>query len=215
MADIQCKYKTSEYTLNTFDDVLKTVSWIRDALMAVLQNYAELDSHCYITFDSGDLSYDCKSIDEFKQYAFGKEINVKTMSIGVSKNWIPSLISVYAHKQGVIMEQEYVLSSADEKLLVDLREALKANKKEVPLVSSPIVINCEKHEDNSVHVGDGNKISNSTIGSKNTIETECEISSPAPGKEKLASKVFWQILIPVAVVVIGALVCIWLGIDAQ
>lgn len=101
MADIQCKYKTSEYTLNTFDDVLKTVYWIRDALRAVFQNYAELDGHCYITFDSGDLSYDCKSIDEFKQYAFGKEINVKTMSIGVSKNWYPSLISVYAHKQEI------------------------------------------------------------------------------------------------------------------
>lgn len=47
------------------------------------------------------------------------------------------------------------------------------------------------------------------------IETECEISNPAPEKEKLGSKVFWQILIPVAVVVIGALVCIWLGIDTQ
>lgn len=215
MADIQCKYKTSEYTLNTFDDVLKTVYWIRDALRAVFQNYAELDSHCYITFDSGDLSYDCKSIDEFKQYAFGKEINVKTMSIGISKNWYPSLISVYAHKQGVIMEQEYVLSSTDEKLLVDLRDALHTKKKGLPMNSVQTIINCEKHEDNSVHIGDGNKISNSTIGSKNTIEAEVEISNPALEKEKMVSKVFWQILIPVAVVVIGALVCIWLGIDAQ
>lgn len=215
MADIQCKYRTAEYTLNSFDDVLKTVNWIRDALMAVLQNYAELDSHCYITFDSGDLSYDCKSIDEFKQYAFGKEINVKTMSIGVSKNWIASLITVHAVKHGVVTEQEYTLSSTKEKLLVDLRDALQAKKKGLPLVSTPIVINCEKHEDNSVHIGDGNKISNSTIGSKNTIETECEVSNPAPEKEKLVSKVFWQILIPVAVVVIGALVCIWIGIDAQ
>lgn len=72
-----------------------------------------------------------------------------------------------------------------------------------------------RYEDNSVHIGDGNKISSSTVGSKNMIETECEISNPAPEKEKLGSKVFWQILIPVAVVVIGALVCIWLGIDTQ
>lgn len=159
MADIKCKYRTSEYTLNTFDDVLKTVDWIRDALRAVFQNREKLDSHCYITFDSGDLSYDCKSVDEFKQYAFGKEINVKTLSVGVSENWIISLITVHAHKQGVVTEQEYVLSSTDEKLLVDLRDALKTKKKGITLNSVHTVINCEKHEDNSVHIGNNNQIS--------------------------------------------------------
>ena len=88
--------------------------------------------------------------------------------------------------------------------------ALLAKKKASPRPQPPAVI---QYEDNSVHIGNGNKISNSTIGSKNAIVAECEISNPAPEKEKLASKLFWQILIPVAVVVIGALVCIWLGID--
>lgn len=213
MADIQCKYKTSEYTLNTFDDVLKTVYWIRDALRAVFQNYAELDSHCYITFDSGDLSYDCKSIDEFKQYAFGKEINVKTMSIGVSQNWYPSLISVYAHKQGVIMEQEYVLSSTDEKLLVDLRDALHTKKKGLPMNSVQTIINCEKHEDNSVHIGNNNQITNSVIGSKNTAEIEQEIAVPEDNKESLASKIKWQIVVPIVVGLIIAAIAFYLGIN--
>ena len=213
MADIQCKYRTSEYTLNTFDDVLKTVYWIRDALRAVFQNYAKLDSHCYITFDSGDLSYDCKSIDEFKQYAFGKEINVKTMSIGVSKNWCSSLISVYAHKQGVIMEQEYVLSSTDEKLLVDLRGALHTKKKGLPMNSVQTIINCEKHEDNSVHIGNNNQITNSVIGSKNTAEIEQEIAVPEGNKESLASKIKWQILVPIGVGLIIAAIAFYLGIN--
>ena len=213
MADIQCKYRTSEYTLNSFDDVLKTVNWIRDALRAVFQNYAELDSHCYITFDSGDLSYDCKSIDEFKQYAFGKEINVKTMSIGVSKNWCSSLISVYAHKQGVIMEQEYVLSSTDEKLLVDLRGALHTKKKGLPMNSVQTIINCEKHEDNSVHIGHNNQITNSVIGSKNTAEIEQEIAVSEGNKESLASKIKWQIVVPIVVGVIIAAIVFYLGIN--
>lgn len=213
MADIQCKYKTSEYTLNTFDDVLKTVYWIRDALRAVFQNYAELDSHCYITFDSGDLSYDCKSIDEFKQYAFGKEINVDTLSIGVSENWIISLITVRAVKRGIVTEQEYTISSTDEKLLVDLRDALKVNKKGLPLAAPPIVINCEKHEDNSVHIGDGNKISNSTIGSKNVAEIEQEIAVPECNKESLVSKIKWQIIVPIAVGLIIAAIAFYLGIN--
>lgn len=213
MADIKCKYRTSEYTLNTFDDVLKTVDWIRDALRAVFQNHEKLDSHCYITFDSGDLSYDCKSVDEFKQYAFGKEINVKTLSVGVSENWIISLITVHAHKQGVVTEQEYVLSSTDEKLLVDLRDALKTKKKGIPLTSSHTIINCEKHEDNSVHIGNNNQISNSVIGTNNTAEIEQETVIPEHKEESVASKSFWQIFVPILVIVVGAAICVWLGLN--
>lgn len=213
MADIQCKYKTSEYTLNTFDDVMKTASWIRDALRSVFQDYEELDSHCYITFDSGNLSYDCKSIDEFKKYAFGKEINIKTISIGVSRNWAPSLISVYAHKQGIATEQEYVISSADERLLVDLRDALHTKKHGKPLSPAHMIINCEKHEDNSIHIGNNNQISNSMVGSKNKVEIESKADESENIKESFASKTFWQFLVPIAVGVIVVAVCAWLGLQ--
>lgn len=213
MADITCKYRTSEYTLNTFDDVLITIDWIRDALRAVFQNYQKLNSYCYITFDSGDLSYDCKSVDEFKQYAFGKEINVKTLSVGVSENWIISLITVHAHKQGVVAEQEYVLSSTDEKLLVDLRDALNTKKKVIPLNPVHTIINCEKREDNSVHIGNNNQISNSVIGSKNTAEIEQETVTTENKEESIASKSFWQIFVPILVIVVGAAICVWLGLN--
>lgn len=213
MADIKCKYRTSEYTINTFDDVLKTVDWIRDALRAVFQNNEKLDSYCYITFDSGDLSYDCKSVDEFKQYAFGKEINVKTLSIGVSENWIITLITVLADKQGVETEQEYVLSSTDEKLLVDLRDALNAKKKGTPLNSIQTIINCEKHEDNSVHIGDGNKISNSTIGSKNTVEIEQETVAPEKDTKNWFSQHLREIIVAVISGLILAVICAHLGLS--
>ena len=135
---------------------------------------------------------------------------MKTMTAFVSKNWIQTLVSIYANRSSGSEQQEFILSSEDEMLVISLRDALLAKKKASPRPQPPAVI---QYEDNSVHIGDGNKISNSTIGSKNAIVAECEISNPAPEKEKLASKLFWQILIPVAVVVIGALVCIWLGID--
>lgn len=213
MADIQCKYTTSEYTLNTFDDVLKTVSWIRDALRVVFQDKLELDSHCFITFDSGDLSYDCESIDEFKKYAFGKTIDVKTISIGVSENWANSIISIYAHKQGIITEQEYVISSADERLLVDLRDALHSKKQGQPLSATHTIINCEKHEDNSIHIGNNNRISNSVIGINNKAEIEQETVVTEHKEESVASKSFWQILVPILVTVIAAAICVWLGLN--
>lgn len=213
MADIKYKYRTAEYTLNTFDDVLKTVDWIRDALRAIFQNYEELESYCFIKFDAGDLSYDCKSMDEFKKYAFAKEIIVKTLSVGVSENWITTMISVHAYEQGIDAEQEYVLSSTDEKLLVDFRDALKSKKKGIPLNYSQTIINCEKHEDNSVHVGNNNQISNSVIGTNNTAKIEQKNVVPEYREESVASKSFWQIFVPILVIVAGAAICVWLGLN--
>lgn len=210
MADISYKYWDNEHRIDSYDNVVSTYEWIRDALRFVFEERNNLTLNYVISFDSEDMSYECKSIDEFKKYAFGKTIRVKTMTAFVSKNWIQTLVSIYANRSSGSEQQEFILSSEDEMLVISLRDALLANKKASPRASPPTVI---QYEDNSVHIGDGNKISNSAIGSKNTIETECEISNPAPEKEKVVSKLFWQILVPIAVVVIGALVCIWFGID--
>lgn len=210
MADISYKYWDNEHRIDSYDNVVSTYEWIRDALRFVFEDRNNLTLNYVISFDSEDMSYECKSIDEFKKYAFGKTIRVKTMTAFVSKNWIQTLVSIYANRSSGSEQQEFILSSEDEMLVISLRDALLAKKKASPRASPPTVI---QYEDNSVHIGDGNKISNSAIGSKNTIETECEISNPAPEKEKVVSKLFWQILVPIAVVVIGALVCIWFGID--
>ena len=210
MADISYKFRDNEHRIDSYDNVVSTYDWIRDALRFVLEEQGDLTLSCVIFFDSENMSYECKSIDEFKKYAFGKTIRVKTMTASVSKNWIQTLVSIYASRSSGSEEQEFILSSEDEMLVISLRDALLAKKKAAPHPQPPAVI---QYEDNSVHIGNGNKILNSTIGSKNAIVAECEISNPAPEKEKLASKLFWQILIPVAVVVIGALVCLWLGID--
>ena len=210
MADISYKYRDNDHRIDSYDNVVSTYEWIRDALRFVFEDRNNLTLNYVISFDSEDMSYECKSIDEFKKYAFGKTIRVKTMTAFVSKNWIQTLVSIYANRSSGSEQQKFILSSEDEMLVISLRDALLAKKKASPRASPPTVI---QYEDNSVHIGDGNKISNSAIGSKNTIETECEISNPAPEKEKVVSKLFWKILVPIAVVVIGALVCIWFGID--
>jgi hypothetical protein len=65
--------------------------------------------------------------------------------------------------------------------------------------------------DNSIHVGDSNKISNSTIGTNNS-----SMGSDEPSKEKTKSKLFWYILIPTVVAIVGGIivvaVCDWLGL---
>lgn len=210
MADISYKYRDNEHRIDSYDNVVSAYDWMRNALISVFESQTDLTLNCVIAFDSDDMSYECKSIDEFKKYAFGKTIRVKYMNVYISENWIQTIISIYANCSSESEQQEFTLSSENEMLVISLRDALLAKKKGNPRPQLPTVI---QHEDNSVHIGNGNKISNSTIGSKNIIETECEMFNPTPEREKLGSKVFWQILIPVAVAVIGALVCIWLGID--
>lgn len=211
MADISYKFQDNEHRIDSYDNVVSTYDWIRDALRFVFEEQGDLTLSCVIFFDSENMSYECKSIDEFKKYAFGKTIRVKTMTAFVSKNWIQTLVSIYANRSSGSEEQEFILSSEDEMLVISLRDALLAKKKASPRPQPPTAI---QYEDNSVHIGDGNKISNCTIGSKDLIESEYEASNPAHKKEKLVSKVFWQIFIPVAVAVIGALVCVWFGIGA-
>lgn len=214
MADIECKYRDAEHTIDTFDNVISTVDWIKDALRVVLSPSEELVGKCIIDFDAGDISYECKSIDEFKQYAFGKNINVKTMTVWVSENWASALISVYAIKARDEGLQEFILSSNNEKLLVDLRDALRAKKKGIPLNTVHTVINnYEKHEDNSIHIGNNNSISSSAIGTNSTakvISVETIEESP---KEKWYSKCLWQIVIPIIVGIVVTALCIWLGLS--
>ena len=60
------------------------------------------------------------------------------------------------------------------------------------------------HVDNSIHIGDGNMIINSTIGGK---------AEEAPSKaKKTISQIIWQIVVPICVGVAVAAICVWLGI---
>jgi len=212
MADISYKYRDNEHRINSYDSMVATYDWLKNALGFISESQTDLTLNCIILFDSEDMSYECKSIDEFKKYAFGKTIRIKYMNAYLSKNWIQTIISIYANCSSESGQQEFILSSQDEMLIIRLREALLAKKKATSHSQSPTVI---QYKDNSVHIGDNNKISNSTIGPKNTIETEFEISNPTPEKGKMLSNVFWKFFVPVFVIVAGALICAWLGINAQ
>ena len=132
MADISYKYWDNEHRIDSYDNAVSTYEWIRDALRFVFEDRNNLTLNYVISFDSEDMSYECKSIDEFKKYAFGKTIRVKTMTAFVSKNWIQTLVSIYANRSSGSEQQKFILSSEDEMLVISLRDALLA-KKRLPL----------------------------------------------------------------------------------
>ncbi len=64
-----------------------------------------------------------------------------------------------------------------------------------------------KYEDNSIYIGDKNKIKGSAIGQNIHIK-----NTASKNNEKWYSKLFWKLFIPIAVVVIAAIICLWLGL---
>lgn len=65
-----------------------------------------------------------------------------------------------------------------------------------------------KFEDNSVHIGNSNQISNSVIGSKNMTKVKQETK-----KEPFLPKYFWEIFVAILATVVGTAICVWLGLS--
>lgn len=80
-------------------------------------------------------------------------------------------------------------------------------------IDVPKEITAMKVENNSVHIGSNNQITNSVIGSKNTAEIEQETAVPESKEESIASKSFWQILVPIIVGVIVVAICVAIGLN--
>lgn len=63
----------------------------------------------------------------------------------------------------------------------------------------------DKKEDNSIYIGNGNKIKNSVIGQNAKVEQEHT-------KEKWYRQLTWKLVVPIIVTVVAAALCVWLGI---
>ena len=155
------------------------------------------------------MSYECDSIIEFKKYAFGKTITPKWMYVSVSPDWAQSIISIFAPYNKGEETQEFVLISSDEMLIISLRDALRMNKKVSPQPKKTVVI---KVEDNSVHIGNNNNLTNNVIGSKNNIEMEQKNTISEAREESWISKLFWNVPVPIIVGIIIAAICLALGL---
>ena len=209
MAEIHYKHREALHKIDTYDNVISTYEWMRDALRSVFQDQDGLQLCCIVKFSSNEMSYECNSIDEFKRYALGKNIEVKHMLVYVSENWMESLVNISAVYHNGDM-QEFLLSAKDEMIIINVRDALRTNRKPTEKSHEPIVM---KIEDNSVHIGDNNHISNSIVGSKNKTESEQKPDDPERKKDTFWSKTFWQFIVPVAVGVIVIAIAVWLGLQ--
>ena len=52
MADISYKFRDNEHRIDSYDNVVSTYDWIRDALRFVFEEQGDLTLSCVIFFDS-------------------------------------------------------------------------------------------------------------------------------------------------------------------
>ena len=210
MAEMRYTYKDIAHKISNYDEIISTYTWIHDALCSVFENREGLSVSCHITFSADEMTYECSSIEEFKKYAFGKNIQIDRLYVSVSENWKSSLIHVFASYKENSDQQDYVLTSNDELTIINLRETLQMSKKVEPKPKETIVM---KIEDNSVYIGDNNNISNSVVGSKNATEIEQKNEISENKKESFLSKTFWQFIVPIAAGIIVVILAVWLGLQ--
>lgn len=214
MVDIKYHYTNHKYKINTYDNIVATHLWIDNAFKYVLHEKGELEISTYIDFEFENTTYQCYSLDDFKKHAFNKQIVCTNfyMSVCTRKNSYITLISVCASNLNTReTEQSFTISSKDELLISNLRDALSNELKyepQIPQTTSTIPVTQISYEDNSIHIHESN-ISNSSIGQTNTTN----ISSENKGNEKWYEKLFWKVFIPILVTLIGATLCLWLGLN--
>lgn len=214
MADIKYHYTNHKYKINTYDNIVATNLWIENAFKYVLHEKGELEINTHIDFKFENTTYQCHSLDDFKKHAFNKQIECTNfyMSVCTRKNSFITLISVCASNLNTReTEQSFTISSKDELLISNLRDALSNELKYEPQIlqtTSTAPITQISYEDKSIHIHESN-ISNSSIGQAN----KTTISPETKNDEKWYKNLFWKLFIPIAVAIISAALCIWLGLN--
>ena len=209
MADIKYQYYNSKYCLTTYENVIRTYEWIKNCFEYVFADIEKLEIRCSIDFEHSNTRYECKSIDEFKRYAFGKEITVDNMFVSASDSskLLSSLAYIYAGYSQDKKGQSLLVSSNDELVIANIKEALDGEKRKQN--SEYITIN--KYEKNCVNIGDNTIIQNSNINSENIIEVNGISKKDDLSRQKWYEDITWNIVVPIIVGIIIAAICTWLG----
>lgn len=202
MADITYEYIDNKHSINTYDDILTTCFWIENALKVACKDIEIKGITTMISFYSAEMLYECNSIEEFKRYAFGKEIKLRDVCIWVKDKTVWNAVSVYLNRNS----SNYKIVSSRESLISDTVFALKNELTPQENQKEHIVV---KHEDKSIHIGDGNTIVGSVIGQENKVVTENKDTK----KDKWYSKITWKIIVPILVSLATMIIAAWLGLE--
>lgn len=110
----------------------------------------------------------------------------------------------YGNPEFTIVEDIYAMFSNYCATLLDVTNAASRLK---DYIDVPKEVTAMKYEDNSINIGDGNKLKNNNFRSNNTTINGVE------AKDTIGSKIRWNFIIPIVVGVIIAAIAFYLGIN--
>lgn len=216
---------------NIVDDIINWIEYSEDTKKAITNKYSELKNSEFYK----NISYDYKAminempmicqtnIDDLRrtlQLIQNNAITCQSVElfrkVGMralensddNKKCFKSREEGYWHDYGNpefhVVEDIYAMFGDYCASLWDITNAASRLK---DYINIPEEITTMKYENNSINIGNNNKIKKSNFHSKNK-----ELNSQTTKEERKSSKVFWNIFIPIIVGVIVAAICVAFGL---
>lgn len=165
--EIYAKYKQFDY-----DGVINNYEWITNTLTSLFEGVQAPEVE--LSFHMGDISCGCKSIDEFKEHAFGQAIDIFVYEITYyqevdNKRRIIAWIFLSASDK-----KQVSISCDDKQTLITICTALEKSLSSEIEMQPVILQQTVNHIDQSTNFsfGDNNTIQNSNIGEGNQLHNE-------------------------------------------
>ncbi len=193
----------SRYLLDTYEDVINTYEWLSRCFEYVFGDIEALKISSSFSFSANQIDYECSSIEEFKENAFGLAIKPETLFV-LAKDSKAFLSDTLAHfwtrRNPEDKKVNIVLSSDEKKYLISLKDALTMEQ-------SILFASIDKKAKPALKIESsiGTVVAHSSAVSKPKLQKE--------HKETWYSKLFWKIIIPIAVTVIAAVIIWRLGLS--
>jgi len=224
MATISCSFE-SKYSMDSYEDMIKTYSWLKNCLEYVFLDVENLKISESFSFRAGKIEFNCSSLNELKENAFGHEIQPLTLVVH-AMNGYEYLGGFFTRRNPEQDFQEISLTSENKSNFISIQESLKFDEGTIAqkfsakkTEQSVTITNCNINSDlqivNQAHVSNANvnqangsnaNVNQASNNQTNTITTFGEKTT----KVHWYSKLFWQILIPIGVGVAIIAISLWL-----
>lgn len=192
----------------TYKDATLTYEWLLLCLVNVFSDKETLKIKTRISFTANHIEYECSSFEEFREAAFNQEIEMNHLSIfadddstrysdSLAHLLISHLYTLIGKKKGTVS-----ISTRDSKYILALKDALDQDLNE-------LLLNIKKYKNNESDSRFHNleleitRLLNQGASSQN---------GSAKPRKRIFSRIFWKFIIPIIVLVVGALLVWKLGI---
>lgn len=193
----------SRYSLDSYEDVIDTYEWLSHCLKYAFLGIEALELSSSFSFSANQIDYECSSIEEFKENAFGLKIKPEVLFVcarDAKAYRSNALAHFWTGRNPEDKKVKIGVSSDEKKYLISLKDALTMEQSILIAAIGKKAKSVPKNE--------------SSVSATETHTST--VSNHTPQKEHKAtlySKLLWGLLIAIAGTVIAAFITRLLGFN--